>query len=252
LALSGAVAFLLPGTRNRKERAVRIARWVPAMGFAYLLLGVVAFSVWSSARGRDWGWGDTWQTPVLGNYSLIMVDVTDQGTIFDRTDADVFSHGTVGNALGRRDVIFGVRRMEVRAPYLIGTAAPSALDDAAGAPETLFFILNTRTGIRTDEGSLAALQAEAEKLGGRLKLQSVKDIYSQFRYGKADLIPLLALAIPPVVGSWFLIRWFLRLRAEGGGWTGHFPASRSPLARSAGLFLCSVNGSSRSQARSYR
>jgi hypothetical protein len=252
LALSGTIAFFSGRAANDRRRAVHIARWMPAMGFAYLLLCLLAFSGWSTLRGRDRGWGDTWQTPVLGNYSLRMVAVTDHGTIFDRTDSEISSRGSIGSTLGHRDVIFGVRRLEVRAPFLLGTAAPGLSTGASHDPETLFFILDTRTGNRIDEDSLPALEAAAEKLGGPLNLRPVKEIYGQLRYGKADLIPLFAFVIPPVLGSWLLGRWFLRLRREDRHSGMRFPSSRRDVARPAGLYLCSVDGVRRSPVKRYR
>ncbi len=249
LALSGAVAFSLPGLHTERQRAIRIARWVPAMGFAYLFICVAGFSLWSSARGRDVGWGDTWQTPVLGNYSLRMVNVTDAGTIFDRTDPDLGPRGSMARALGHRDFILGVRRMEVRGPYLLGTASPDAVpDEPRKGAETLFFILDTRTGLRTDLDSLAALQTAAQGFGGPLKLESIKAVYLRYRYGKADFIPLVAFAILPGVGLWFLMRWFRRLRADGGSSRGFFSTSGVQKVHSANLFLCSVNGVRRTPA----
>ena len=210
----GLVAFLLRGVRSGKKRALAIAGLLPAAGFAYLFACTFAFSIWSAARGRDWGWGDTWDTPILGSYHLMMIDVTDNATIYNSADPKVYSDGSVTSSPGDKDVVFGVRRLEVRPPYLIGTAAPDAsVEYPVKSPETLFFILDTRNGKQTDEPSLAALQAKAQGMGGPLRLKSVYAVYSDFRYGWIDLIPLTFFAIPPMFTLFWLLRALMRLRA---------------------------------------
>ena len=256
LALSGAVAFLRPGSRDHRQMATRIVRWLPAMGFAYLLGCIVLFAAWSGARGRDWGWGSTWVTPVLGNYSLVMLDTTEHATLYDRTDAGTSGDGPFSTS-ARRDVILGVRRLEVRPPYLIGAASPVSLSgDALPGAENRFFILDTRSGSRVDEASLPALQAAAQKLGGPLKMEPVKAVYGHSRYDKADLIPLVAFLIPPVFGTWLLMRWFRSGRADHGsadqdGDVSPYSMPQQNSTPTGGLFLCSAHGVIRSSQGSY-
>lgn len=250
LALSGAVSYLLPGTG--KQRAIRIVRWIPAMGFTYLFGCVLVFSVWSSARGKDVGWGDTWETPVLGDYNLRMTDVTDQAILFDRTDSDVAAQGPIASSLGRRDAIVGVRQLEVRAPYLIGTASADSLHGQSPNPtKPLFFILDSRTGTRTDAVSLTALQSAAQKLGAPLKLSPVKDVYRRNRYDRADLVPLFAFIVPPVLGTWLLVRSFRRSRMKGETPTAFIADSARKTLGSSGLFLCFANGERRAPRNRY-
>jgi hypothetical protein len=158
------------------------------------------------------GWGDSWDTPILGNYHLLMVDDTDQGTVYDRDDPRVYSNGSVGSADGDRDVIFGVRRLEVRPPWLLGTAAPKDfMNEPADSPDTLFFILDTRTGLREDEHSFESLKSAAQKLGAPLHLETVEAVYNARRYDKADLLLLVLLSMPPILACVFLMRALIRL-----------------------------------------
>lgn len=144
----------------------------------------------------------------------MMIDVTDHATIYNSADPKVYSHGSVMSSPGDRDVIFGVRRLEVRPPYLIGTAAPNAsVEYPVTSPETLFFILDTRDGKQTDEPSFAALQTKAQNIGGPFKLESVYSVYSHFRYRWIDLIPLTFFAIPPLFALFWLVGALTRLRA---------------------------------------
>jgi len=199
--------WLLLGIPVGLERASIIAGALPLAGFAYLFGCVLVFSVWSGARGRDWGWGDTWDTPILGNYHLAMIDVTDQGMV---------CYQPIRNAMADAgpSIADGVRRLEVRPPYLIGAAAPNTITEYPHtSPETLFFMVDTRSGARRDFKTLAALDSAAQQLGGPLRLESVNTIYNRYRYQLIDLIPVCLLAIPPLIGFIFLFRAFLRLRA---------------------------------------
>lgn len=199
--LACAVAFLLRGVEAGRKRAIIIAGFLPAIGFAYLFVCVLLFSFWSAARGRDWGWGDTWDTPILGGYHLMMIDVTDEAAIYHSSFPDIYS-------------VSGVRRLEVRAPFLIGTAAPWKITEYPHtSPETLFFILNTSNGTRQDFKTLSELESAARNLGGPLRLEPVENIYNHYRYGIVDLVPVTLFAIPPLTSLFFLMREFLRLRA---------------------------------------
>ncbi len=211
------VALLTVRVRVGQKRALSIARVLPALGFAYLFLCILIFSFWSTARGRDWGWGDTWDTPILGNYHLMMIDVTDQGTIYDRADPNVFQNGSVmGGGPAQKNVIFGVRRFEVRPPFLLGEASPNTFTESPTTPpQTIFFVLDTRDNSREDAPNLAALQARARQMpGGPLQLQPVNVIYKRFRYTWPDLIPVLLFTIPPLVALLWLTRALLRLRRK--------------------------------------
>lgn len=214
LLLGWLVAFFLREVPTGRNRAIIIAGVLPAVGFAYLFGCVLLFSIWSAARGRDWGWGDTWDTPILGSYHLMMIDVTDQATVYNRADTRVYSNGSVASAPGDPDVIFGVRRLEVRPPYLIGAASPEAfMEYPLKSPETLFFVLDTRSGARKNETSLDLLENDARRIGGPLKLESVNTVYGRYRYGGVDLFPLIAFSVPPLAILMWLTRAVLRLRA---------------------------------------
>src|SRR5580658_6042836 len=80
-ALVAIVAWLLRGIATGRGKALLIAGCLPALGFFYMFICVIVFSIWSTSRGRDMGWGDSWDTPILGNYHLVMIDLTDIGTI---------------------------------------------------------------------------------------------------------------------------------------------------------------------------
>lgn len=206
------VRFLLRGIPTGQGPAIVIGAVLPAFGFAYLFGSVLVFSLWSAARDRDWGWGDSWDTPLLGDYHLMMIDLTDQGTIYNKADPTVYRNGSVSGSPDQQDVVFGVTRMEVRPPYFLG-AASNDQSFPRKDDESRFFILDTRSGARTDETSLASLQTAAQRLGSPLELEPVETIYNRYRYRLVDLIPVAFLAIPPLAAGIFLLRAFLKLRA---------------------------------------
>jgi hypothetical protein len=183
-------SFLTKGVENGRGRALAVAGLLPAAGFAYLFCCIIAFSIWSGFRGRDLGFGDSWDTPIVGNYNLLMIDVTDQATIYDRQAPNTYNASSA---------IQGVNLLEVRGPLLLGTS------------NNLFFILHTDTGVRQDFTSLGTLSAEAQRLGKPLHLEPVDTIYGRYRYTKLDAIPIALFAIPPIVGAFFLTRSLLHL-----------------------------------------
>ena len=89
--LRAIVSAYTEGVQLGRKRALTIAGFLPAACFAYLFCCVMVFSVWSASRGRDWGWGDTWDTPIAGDYHLMMIDVTDNATIYSRSDRGAYS-----------------------------------------------------------------------------------------------------------------------------------------------------------------
>ncbi|HEY6369795.1 MAG TPA: hypothetical protein VIX37_04395 [Candidatus Sulfotelmatobacter sp.] len=51
--------------------------------------------------------GDTWQAPLPNGYQIMMIDVTDQGWVYNpKTQAD-------GDVSERHDAVAGVRNLEV-------------------------------------------------------------------------------------------------------------------------------------------
>jgi hypothetical protein len=207
--LAGVAANLLRGVKTGKAKAVWTAALLPAGGFVYLFVCVIVFSIWSVARGRDMGWGDSWDTPILGSYHIEMIDLTDRATLYERAEASPQRADP-----GRLDVANGVRRLEVRPPYILGAASPEKfMEYPLQSPETLFFIVDTRTGTEKDEPSLLALQKAAEQLGGPLNLEPVDAVYGHYRYGMIDLVPVTILAVPPIFALFWLMRQLLRLRA---------------------------------------
>ena len=210
-ALVAIVAGLTRRVTKGRKRALVTAGALPFAGLAYMFVCVIIFSVWSSARGRDWGWGDTWEVPLLGSYRLMMIDVTDKGTVYDSSDPNVSHAGSVYGSAKDRDALFGVRRLEIRPPFILGAAATDHfLSSDQNPQETLFFQMDTRNRTRIDKPTLADL----EQITGKTTLKPVDEVYGSLRYTKLDLIPLMLFAVLPIAAGWYLLRALSRLRAR--------------------------------------
>ncbi len=186
-----------------RRRALWIARTLP---FALTVYLVLCLFLWATAHNR-------WDAPILGNYHLFMINTTDSAAIYDHTVPGAFDHGGVMQLPDHPEIIFGVHLLEVRPPYLIGIATPTAY---ANTPQTpvpfLFFILDTRTGVRTDESSFAGLEAVAQKLGSPPKFERVDAVYRR-NHRKLGRTQYLLFAIPPLIGIFFMIRALIQMRA---------------------------------------
>jgi hypothetical protein len=218
--LSFFVRLLTRRVSNGRKRATTIAALLPAAGFAYLFCCIMVFSAWSLARGRDMGWGDSWDTAILGNYNLMMIDVTDHATLYNHADKKVSDgNGSVSWGPGTKDVIEGVRRIEVQDPYIIGAAGPDDFGhEDKPSPEDRFFVMDTRSNERIDYSSLAELEMAARKLNAPFALESVDAVYEKHRYSWGDFVLVAVFAVPPLFIGWFLVRalWYLRRRADEG------------------------------------
>ncbi len=211
--LGGTVWLLTRKLIRGRKRAITIAALLPAAGFAYLFCCVAIFAIWSMAQGKDMGWGDSWDTAVLANYNIEMIDVTDHGVLYNRADKNVSDgDGSLHFNPSDRDVIDGVRRLQVADPYIFGAVGPDDFArQGAPSPENRFFIMDTRSNSRTDYPSLADLDNAARSLRSPLALQPTEAVYNQHRYSRLDLLLGGLLALPPIVVAIILVRLLIGL-----------------------------------------
>ena len=65
---------------------------------------------------RDLGLGDTWHAPLPNGYQIMMIDVTDQGWVYNPKTQP-------GSAVGEpADAVAGVRNLQVAGRYILGSA----------------------------------------------------------------------------------------------------------------------------------
>jgi hypothetical protein len=177
---------------ERRRGRVR-KRWLAAAAvFPFLMMvyaggAFAAYAVWCEVvRDVDPGIGDSWRVPLGNGYSLTMIDTSEQA--FIRGPRGEQSH-------------FGLTR--------IG----SGRDVVAGEAESSFFLVNVRQHTDTSFASEADLQRQLSLQGvGQLQLMPPAEFYDQHRWGAADGLAAIAIAVPPFAALMFLVRRFARSR----------------------------------------
>ena len=160
---------------------------------------------------RDPGLGDSWMTPLPDGYALLMIDTTDQGTVYNPRTQPV--SGSVGN---RDDAVFGVRELQVSGNLIFG-ARDSGYFDRIGEDSTVvdrYFELNTTTHTHTEFPSLDSLRQRASSEGLHLNLRSFADVFSQYRTTWFDYVSGLVLVLVPLLAFSLLVRWIWRIRQQ--------------------------------------
>lgn len=205
-----AATFLTRGVRPSSGRVVRAASLFPVvcLGWAatiFVVQGVMNETLFD----RDFGIGDTWRCPLPNGYALMMIDVTDQGWVYNpKTEG---SNGIVGE---REDSIPGVRLLQVSGQYILGgfdSSFPGNLGSNDSKVDS-YFLLDTSRGKRTEFSTFEALRGAATQVGIQPSLETIDVIYSRFRFTWFDVVVWLLIFAPPLMGTLFLVRWIIRLR----------------------------------------
>lgn len=213
-AVMGAVAFKLirqPG--NRRKRAVIVAVLFPFACVAYAGVWFAAYAIINGAFfHRDPGLGDSWSTPLPNGYALLMIDTTDQGTVYNPKTQPLN-----GSVVSRDDAVFGVRDLQVSGSLIFGARDSGDFGRIGQNSTTVdsYFELNTRTGTHTEYSSLAALRERAVAEGVQLNLQPFEEVFGRYRTTWFDYVAGSILLLVPLLGFCFLARWIWRIRREG-------------------------------------
>jgi len=208
LALGGITSYLTSGTEEGR-RTIFAARALP---FACLAWAAVLFIFQAFVNGallhRDPGIGDGWDCPLPNGYAITMIDVTDQGWVYNpKTQSD----GGVGE---QEDAVAGVRSLQVAERYILGgfdTQAFAKLGQPSNDVDR-YFLLDTQTGKRADFTNYDAIHIAASHLGVQLKLERIEVVYRRYRYTWFDVFVGLLLCVPPIVYAALLARQILKLR----------------------------------------
>ena len=75
-----------------------------------------------------------------------------------------------------------------------------------------YFLLDTKTGKRTDFKTYDELRGAAGQLRIPLSLVPIGSLYSKYRFTWFDLFAGLLLVVPPLMGAALLMRWVVRLQ----------------------------------------
>jgi hypothetical protein len=157
---------------------------------------------------RDLGLGDTWHAPLPNGYQIMMIDVTDQGWVYNPKTQS-------GSGVGEQeDAVAGVRNLQVAGRYILGGTDSKSFEHLGQDSNQVdaYFILDTQVGKQTKFQSYDALGRRAVELGIELNLQPINAVYSKFRFSWFDVFAGLLFCVPPVIGGLVLIGWIVRLR----------------------------------------
>jgi hypothetical protein len=158
---------------------------------------------------RDPMLGDSWETPLPNGYALMMIDTTDQGTVYNpKTQADR------GLVIGREDALFGVRQLQVSKDLIFG-ARDSGYFDRIGQDSRAvdsYFELNTSQKTHTEFRSLEELRRRATSEGVSLNLREFQSVFGDYRTTWFDYFAGSILFFVPTAGFIFLVRWIWKIR----------------------------------------
>jgi hypothetical protein len=227
-ALGGTTAYLTRGVAAGRRRAIIASGLFPfvCLGWASIVFFFQAF-INQAYFERDPGLGDTWECPLPNGYHVLMIDITDEGTVYNpRTQK---FPGGVGS---QEDAVFGVRTLQVAGPYLLGGVDTKFSDHLGDEKQTIdsYFVIDCRSGKRTNFPTLDLIRKAAQLVGVQLNLEPIAVVYSEYFYTWFQTLTQFLYAVPPIIGFSLLVRWVIRLRRTRAG-TGE-PAS-PPLAGTA-------------------
>ena len=210
----GAAALLTRGVQVGRKRAILLSALFPfiCLGWAG---GVFVFQaiVNTGFLQRDIGIGDASTCPLPNGYALLLIDVTDYGTVFNPRTQSL--DAGVADA---EDSVAGVTKLQLAGPYMLGSANEHIFDDQFTRTKHLdtYFILDTKKGRHTTFASMDALRVAAEGLGIQPRLEPIFDVYLRYRFTWFDAFSAALLLIPPfiagVLGLWLVLRMSGRRR----------------------------------------
>jgi hypothetical protein len=157
---------------------------------------------------RDLGLGDTWHAPLPNGYQIMMIDVTDQGWVYNPKTQP-------GSVVGEReDAVSGVRNVQVAGRYILGATDSQSFEHLGQDSNQVdaYFLLDTQLGKQAPFKNYDALRQKALELGIEPNLQPINSVYSKFRFSWFDVMAGLLFCVPPLIGFLLLIGWIARLR----------------------------------------
>jgi hypothetical protein len=157
---------------------------------------------------RDLGLGDTWHAPLPNGYQIMMIDVTDQGWVYNPKTQP-------GSSVGEReDAVARVRNVQVVGRYILRATDSRAFEHLGNDTNQVdaYFLLDTQLGKRTQFQNYDALRHSALELGIEPNLQPINTVYSRFRFSWFDVLAGLLFCLVPAIGTLRLIGWVVRLR----------------------------------------
>jgi len=164
---------------NGRKRAFITSVTFPYACIAFAGLWFVAYAgINYSVFHRDPGLGDGWDTPLPNGYALMMIDMTDQGTVYNPK-----TQGGDGSISGRDDAVFGVRQLQVSRNLIFG-ARDSDYFHRLGQESKFvdaYFELDTAKKTHTEFKSADELRRRAAEEGVALNLRPFESVFGDYR-----------------------------------------------------------------------
>ena len=155
--------------------------------------------------------GDSWETPLPNGYALMMIDTTDQGTVYNPK-----TQSGDGSIVATDDSVFGVRRLQVSKELIFG-ARDSGYFGRIGQDSKIvdaYFELNTSKNTETEFKSLDELQRRATAEGVILHLREFQSVFGDYRTTWFDYLAGAILVLAPTLGFLILGRWVWKQRVQ--------------------------------------
>jgi hypothetical protein len=218
----GTVAYLLTRpARSGRKRAVIASALFP---FASIAFAAVWFFTYAFINGavfhRDPGLGDSWETPLPNGYALMMIDTTDQGTVYNPK-----TQGGSDSVASREDTEFGVRQLQVSGNRIFGARDSgyfNRIGQDSNAADT-YFEIDADKGKPVEFKSLTELRQHAAAEGVALDLRSFEAVFGDYRTTWFDYLAGAILLIIPGIAFVALARLVRRIRKSA--------LAESPMSR---------------------
>jgi len=202
----GTTALVLT-RRATKDRSLTL---LASLAFPFACLGWAAllFVFQASVNGamhRDPGLGDTWTCPLPNGYTILMIDTTNHGWIYNpKTQPG-------SGVCEQEDAVAGVVAVQLAERYILGggNSRNAAFDDSR---IDSYFILDTQTGKKTIFSTTDELRAAAQQAGISLNLQPIQAVYSKYRYTWFDVLVGILLCLLPLFYFGVLVVKIRKLR----------------------------------------
>ncbi len=209
LVLGGLTSFLTRGAEEGRRQAITSARVFPfaCLGWAALMFIFQAF-VNGALLHRDPGLGDSWNRPLPNGYAIAMIDVTDQGLVYNPKTQR-------GNSISEKeDAVGGVRILQVAGKYILGGSDSRWFGKMEGESNDVdaYFLLDTQTGKRTTFANYDAIRNAASSLDIQMNLEPIDAVYSRYRFTWFDIFVGLLFCIPPLAYALLLTRRIVKVR----------------------------------------
>jgi hypothetical protein len=211
LFFGGATGFLTRGARTGRRRVILAASAFPfvCLGWAGTVFVFQAL-VNELLLHRDPGLGDTWHCPLPNGYSLLMIDLMDQGWVYNpKTQPESVTE--------REDSIAGVRKLQVAGRYILGASDSKwfGSEESDSNRVDAFFLMDTQSGSHVAFSDYDKLKTEAARLGIRVDLEPIAQVYSTYRFTWFEVFVGYLLVVPLAAIAFLILRWVGRVRRSG-------------------------------------